>query len=124
MKKLIDYKLFEYSTSLSEEELMEMSNVTSNETGIENIVLWIGPNPQTHGYRIKVSNIPNKISSESLFVITIPELEIIGNVNKKFITKSKIEKIKEFIIKNMQVIMDYSDYKISTKQLLDNLIKV
>lgn len=57
-------KHFEFiDNSFSEEELFEIANVTEETTGIEGVVIWIGPNPKSHGKRVKVSNIPNKISS-------------------------------------------------------------
>jgi hypothetical protein len=117
-------KYFEFidnSNSLSEDELFEMANVTEETTGIKDVVIWIGPNPKSHGKRVKVSNIPGRISSNDCFTLTIPNFEIIGNVNTKFIDSIKMEKIKEFIMNNQSIIEDYSDYKISTKQLLDGL---
>ena len=36
-------------------------------------------------------------------------------------TVLKLENIKKFISNNLSLIEDYSDYKISTKQLLDGL---
>ena len=115
-------RYFEFvDNGLSEDELLEMANVTDESTGINDVVLWIGPNPTSHGKRIKVSNIPNKISSSDLFTITIPDMNIIGDVNSKFITKSKLDDIKKFITINLQLIEDYSEYKITTKRFLDNL---
>ena len=126
MKKDIKInKFFEFiDNSLSEDELLEMANVTEETTGIKDVVLWIGPNPKSRGKRIKVSNIPNKISSSDCFTITIPNFEIIGDVNNKLIDSIKMDKIKEFITINQKLIEDYSDYKISTKDLLDSLKSV
>jgi len=117
-------KYFEFidnSNNLSEDELFEMANVTEETTGIKDVVIWIGPNPKSHGKRVKVSNIPGKISSNDCFTLTIPKFEIIGEVNTKFIDSIKLDKIKEFILNNRSLIEDYSDYKISTKELLDGL---
>jgi len=115
-------KFYEFvDNSLSEDELLEMANVTDQTTGIEDVVLWIGPNPKSHGRRIRVSNTPNKISSSDCFTITIPKFEIVGNVNSKLIDQIKMDKIKKFITINQKLIEDYSDYKISTKDLLDGL---
>lgn len=120
MKRINKY--FEFlDNSLSEDELFEMANVTDETTGIEGIVLWIGPNPKSHGKRVKVSNIPNKISSSDCFTITLPKFEIIGDVNPNLIDSVKMSKIKEFLINNLELIEKYSDYQISTKQLLDGL---
>jgi len=121
MKKIFEYKDF---NQLSEQELLEMANVTYKTTGIENVVLWIGPNPEYHGKRIKVSNLPNKFTGTNCFTLTIPNFEIIGNVDEKFITTKVLNKIKEFVNLNLSVISDYSDYLISTEDLLANLKKV
>lgn len=111
-------KYFEFiDNSFSEDELFEMVNVTEETTGIEGIVLWIGPNPKSHGKRVKVSN----ISASDCFTITLPKFEIIGNINNKLIDTIKMDKIKEFLSINMDIIEKYSDYEISTKQLLDGL---
>lgn len=121
MKNIFKYFEFVDSNSLSEDELFEMANVTEETTGIKDVVIWIGPNPNSHGKRVKVSNIPGKISSSDCFTLTIPKFEIIGEVNSKFIDTPKMDKIKSFIKNNLKLIEDYSEYKISTKELLDNL---
>jgi hypothetical protein len=121
MSKLVKYFEFLDNSYLSEDELFEMANVTEETTGIKDVVIWIGPNPMSHGKRVKISNIPNKISSSDCFTITIPKFEIVGEMNTKFIDSIKLENIKKFISNNLSLIEDYSDYKISTKQLLDGL---
>jgi hypothetical protein len=121
MKKIFEYKNF---NQLSEQELLEMANVTYKTTGIENVVLWIGPNPEYHGKRIKVSNLPNKFTGSNCFTLTIPKFEIVGTIDETFITTKILNKIKEFVTINYQVISDYSDYLISTEDLIENLKKV
>ena len=120
MSKLIT----EFKNYLDEQELLEMINVDEETTGIENVVIWIGPNPQSHGKRIKISNVPNTFEGSDCFTLTIPGFKIIGTVNKSLIDNNKLEQIKEFVQINVDVIIDYSDYKISTKNLLDNLKRV
>jgi hypothetical protein len=109
---------------LDEQELMEMANVTEKVTGIKNIVLWLGSNPAGSWKRIKVSNISNKFDGKNCFTLTIPEFKIIGEVNTKLIDNKKIEQIKHFVILNMQLILDYSDYKIETYDFITQLKKV
>ncbi|MCK9417035.1 hypothetical protein M0Q97_10285 [Candidatus Dojkabacteria bacterium] len=113
-------EFYNYST-ISEDELLEMSNITDEDSGIKNVVLWIEPSPTYHGKRIKVSNIPNSFETSDCFTITIPDFKIIGNINKKFITNKKIKQIMKFIELNIDSIIDYSDKKISTRKLLDNI---
>lgn len=115
-----EYKNNEFN-SLSEQELLEMANISYKKTGIKNVVIWIGPNPAYHGKRIKVSNIPNYFKPDNCFTMTIPEFKIIGEIDDKFITTEVIEQIIEFINLNIQVINSYSEYNISTEDLLDNL---
>lgn len=115
-------KYFEFiDNSLTEDELLEMANITDETSGIKDVVIWIGPSPENHGKRIKVSNFPNRISSSDCFTLTIPKFEIVGNINTKHIDSNKLESIKDFVNKNYDLIEDYSDYKISTKKLLDEL---
>lgn len=120
MKKYKTFNINEYKHSLIEQELMEMANVTEKTTGIENVVIWIGPNPTTHGKRIKISNVPNKFDGKDCFTMTIPDFFIIGETSK-YITQEKIEQIKKFVNLNLEIIIQYSDYLISTEDLLNNL---
>lgn len=106
-----------------DDEMFEMANITQKTTGIKDVVIWIGPNPASHGKRVKVSNIPNSFEADC-FTITIPELNVIGKVNTKFITSSVMNKIKKFITTNNDLISKYSDRKLSTEDLLVGLKKV
>jgi nucleotidyltransferase/DNA polymerase involved in DNA repair len=63
-------------------------------------------------------------SSLDCFTITIPELEIIGKVNTKHITQYKIDKIKDFIKLNMNIIIDICDEKIDTVDFINQMKKV
>ena len=96
-----------------------MANFTKKTTGIDDVVIWLGP-----GNRIKVSNKPNSFDTYDTFTITIPDLEIIGDVNTKFIKQSVLNKIYDFIKSNIQVIEEYSDRKISTEDLIERIKKV
>lgn len=97
MKKILEYKNF---NSLSEQELMEMSNVTYETTGIKNVVLWIGPNPSSHYKRIKVSNVPNNFDGKDCFTLTIPDFEVIGKMK---LSTNELEKIKKFVLLNKSI---------------------
>ena len=121
IKKVNEYKIY---TKIDDEELMEMSNISSKTTGIEDIVIWLGPNPKYHGRRIKVSNNPSKFSKNNCFTITIPDLEIIGDVNNVLVDNKKLDQIKKFISINMDVIIKYSDEEILTDEMISLLKKV
>jgi hypothetical protein len=121
MKNILKLNEYNNYTSLSEDELLEMANITDTKTGIKNVVLWVGPNPKFHGHRIKVSNTPNSFKPDNCFTITIPNYNIIGNVNTKFITSEVFNDIIKFIELNIDLICKYSEYETSTEYLLDNI---
>ena len=119
-----EHDYLKYATFISDEELMEMASISPNKTGIKNVFIWVGPNPESHWKRIKVSNIQNKFDKYNCFTITIPDFRIIGETNNNLITKKVLEDIIDFVKLNMQIIIDYSDEKISTDELIDNIKKI
>lgn len=124
MKKIYEFNEYRFATSISDEELMEMANVSPKKTGIKDVYIWFGPNTHYHGKRIKVSNIPNKFSKNDCFTITIPEFEIIGQYNTNLITTSVLDDIIKFVKLNIKAIEDFSDEKISTDEFIDKLISI
>ena len=131
IKKFEEYnKLNEFQNQqMTDQELFEMSNFWGSDLGLdENIVIWIGSVLSTQhngGNRIKVSNIPGKGPGKgrSTFSILIPSLETDGKVNTKHITTKKLNKIREFIKLNMDLIIAYCQEEISSKQFSDRYIK-
>jgi len=90
-------------------ERNEMLSVGKMTTGIEDVTFWLGTN-RRYKYRIvKISNIKNDCSGKNCFIITLPELNIIGEIDKTYITNEKLKQIKEFLIKNMNVLINYDD---------------
>jgi len=124
MKKIFEFNDYKYISTISDDELMEMDNVSPKKTGIKDVFIWFGPNPHYHGRRIKVSNIANKFSKTDCFTITIPEFEIIGKVNPKLIDSDKLDKIKTLVNKNLKLIEDFSDELISTDEFIDKLVSI
>ena len=115
-----------YQQKSIDDELFEMSNFKGSRFGLDdNIVIFIGLTVNTpHNARIKVSNIPSKISDCSdCFIITVPDLEIKGEV-KKHITSKKMDSIKAFIKINELVIMDFCNGVIDVSEFLDNIEKI
>ena len=121
IKKVNEFKSY---IEIDDNELMEMSNISSKTTGIEGVVIWLGPNPHYHGRRVKVSNDIGKFNRSNCFTITLPDMNIIGDVNSNLIDSKKMEKIKKFISINMDVIIKYSDEEILTDEMINSLIKV
>lgn len=100
-----------------------MANISAATTGIENVILWVGPNPSSNKRRIKVSNIPNQASLDT-FTITIPGLKVLGTVNENFITPQVLEQIKKWILLNLELIEEYSDGRIFTEEFSPGVKKV
>lgn len=114
-------------TDLYEEwelDLYEMANLGTRNTGIPNIVIWVGADPKRHAMRIKVSNVANKWSDDN-FTIMLPTLDVIGNINKQLITGPILSDIKSWIKLNIQTLIDYEDGKIHiTNDFLDRLVQI
>ena len=64
-------------------DILEFANLLPKDTGIDNVVIWIGLPPPNHGNRIKISNTPNKWNKYDNFTLTIPDFNIIGYVNNR-----------------------------------------
>lgn len=123
MKKILEFKDYDFYTKISDSEILEMANISPKKTGLKDIFIWVGPNPHTHGRRIKVSNIPNKFSKDNCFTITVPKFETIGKV-ESWITTDHMKDLEKFILINMDLIIDFSDEKISTDEFIDGIIKI
>jgi len=124
MNKIYEFNDYKLATTITDEELMEMANVSPKKTGVKDVYIWFGPNPHFHGRRVKISNVPNKYSKNDCFTLTIPKFKIIGQYNDKLITAEVLEKIKDFINLKLKLIEDFSDEKISTDEFIDNLISI
>ena len=71
------------------------------------------PNKTQHWKRIKISNKKHKFDKDDCFVLTIPELDIIGYRNEKTINNKTLSKIKIFITINMEYIDMFYNYELS-----------
>jgi hypothetical protein len=112
--------------SLTEFELTAMCNAVGPETGLGSVVVWVGPTDNQHGPRVKVSNIPNTITSKDCFSITLPDLEVIGEV---LISKKKLKEVFKFVELNMELLMEAdtkgrSDNHMPSSELLRRLKKI
>jgi hypothetical protein len=105
-------------------DLYEMANLTQQDTGIPNIVIWVGADPKRHAMRIKVSNMPNRWSDDN-FTITLPMLDVVGNINKQLISGKTLNDIKEWIKLNIEVLLAYEQGNVvGTREFLDMLVKI
>ena len=99
----------------------EPASISPRKTGIKDVYIWIGFNPNLYGKIIKISNIPNKFSKNDYFTLSLTDFNIVGDVNTKLITKKILEDIKDFVKLNMKLIEDFSDEKISTDEFIYSL---
>lgn len=105
-------------------ELYEMANLDVEDTGIPNVIIWVGADPKRHAMRIKVSNIPNKWSDDN-FTITLPDLNMVGKINKSLITGEVLENINNWIKLNIETLIGYESGKIqSTREFLSKLVQI
>lgn len=85
---------------MTEEEILRMTPYTYKSTGLGDIIIWIGTNSTKEKY-VRISNLSyyekKRFDGEDTFKITIPDMKIIGLVNKKLITDSVMKNIMDFI---------------------------
>jgi len=116
-------KLNEFKTT-DEQDLYEMANLTSRYTGIDRVVIWVGMDYKRHAMRVKVSNVPNKMADDT-FIITIPDLDVIGKIDKSFISGKTLNDIKSWLKLNIQTLIDYESGKlVDTGDFLDQLVQI
>lgn len=108
---------------ISEEQLNEMSNLKRSETGLPKII-YVSTKyavHNQHGPRIKVSFLKNRMS-ERTYVITLPNLDVIG-LRNEFVTNREISEIKEWATENMDMLMRYWNNRISYDEFKHEIIK-
>jgi hypothetical protein len=86
--------------------LNEMANFTEKDTGIK-YPIWLGDTDNRHGPRVKISNIPGKMTNDcfSMTISQTPEVPI-GQKKNVNISQSNINKIKLWIVLNYDLLMD------------------
>lgn len=104
--------------------IQEMANYKANELNLP-VNIWIdGPREMKHGKRIKVqNNYSTNFTPDDLISLTISDEPRLGKTIKKIKIKNKdLTKLKEWVILNKQTLLDYSEGKLSTREL-DKLLK-
>lgn len=104
--------------------IQEMANYKANELNLP-VNIWIdGPREMKHGKRIKAqNNYSTNFTPGDLISITIADEPKIGKTYKKINIKNKdIEKLKQWIKINKQVLEDYANGNLSTREL-DKLLQ-
>jgi hypothetical protein len=107
---------------LSESDYDYLCPLEYSETGLKDVVLWVGSNPENNSNIVKVSNTPNDRSGHDTFVVNLDNMDVVGNKENNFIN-SCIENIISFLIKNKEIIIEYSNSDtMSTKQMVDKFV--
>ena len=119
-------------TVYTDEMLLEMANISQNTTGLD-VIVWVQTiNTQSTGKhnlpRIKFqNNTATKIQINELIPISIsdnPKMLLKNNdLNKIKISQAQINVIKQWIIKNKEILIDYWEEKITTDELFQKLKK-
>lgn len=120
-------------TFYTDEMLLEMANISQNTTGLD-VIIWVQTNnTQSTGKhnlpRIKFqNNTATKIQINELIPISIsdePKILLKNNdLNKIKISQTQINGIKQWIMKNKEILIDYWEEKITTDELFQKLIKL
>lgn len=119
-------------TVYTDEMLLEMANISQSTTGLD-VIIWVQTNnTQSTGKhnlpRIKFqNNTATKIQINELIPISIsddPKILLKNNdLNKIKISQTQINGIKQWIMKNKEILIDYWEEKITTDELFHKLKK-
>ena len=119
-------------TVYTDEMLLEMANISQSTTGLD-VIIWVQTNnTQSTGKhnlpRIKFqNNTATKIQINELIPISIsddPKILLKNNdLNKIKISQTQINGIKQWIVKNKEILIDYWEEKITTDELFQKLKK-
>ena len=112
--------------------LLEMASISQNTTGLD-VIIWVQTNntqsPGKHNLsQIKFqNNTSTKIQINELIPISIsdnPEILLKNNdFNKIKISQAQINEVKQWIVKNQEILIDYWQEKITTDELFQKLKK-
>lgn len=107
---------------LDEEQLWEMTNLHPRDTGLP-VIVWADSNRQMkHGLRIKFQNsYSDKTDSSSLIPMTISENPQIPVQVKLRISNADLQKIRQWIILNKDLLVAYAKEEITTKDFVNSL---
>ena len=119
-------------TIYTDEMLLEMANISQNTSGLD-VIIWVQTNnTQSTGKhnlpRIKFqNNTATKIQINELIPISIsdnPEILLKNNdFNKIKISQAQINGVKQWIVQNKEILIDYWEENITTDELFQKLKK-
>lgn len=83
--------------------MMEMANLTPDETGVP-YVIWLGAVGGQHGPRIKVSNTRGKMSTDC-FVVSVSRTPVVVTPSTVKIPQSNVQDVLDWVMLNYDVLM-------------------
>ena len=108
----------------NKQPLYEFADLVPEDTNLV-AVIWVdGPRKMKHSKRIKFqNNNATSLNGGEMIPITISDdPQIPNSVKSKLKIKAKeLTRIKQWIILNKQILLDYSDGKLTTKQLYQQI---
>lgn len=113
-------RLDEFIADNYDDFMFEMANVVKKRSKLP-MNIWISQSKEKHRPRIKIqNNYSENVEINNSFTITINDFKIVGNINK--ITSKDIEKLKEYIILNKEILLAYWNHEINdTYEILAKL---
>lgn len=126
---MISVELRNYINMVDQEwkndELFEMARVGPNKHGIQNVVIWVGESPKSHGLRVKVSNVPNKMRVDDSFTIMMPSLDYDPRQVANWITPKIMKQILDWIKLNQKLLYDYeTGVIVDTDEFMNSISKI
>ena len=119
-------------TIYTDEMLLEMANISQNTTGLD-VIIWVQTNnTQSTGKhnlpRIKFqNNMETRVQTHELIPISIsdnPKILLNNNdLNKIKISQAQINGLKQWIVQNKEILIDYWEENITTDELFQKLKK-
>ena len=137
LNEFIDEQNFEtidelLQTVYTDEMLLEMANISQHATGLD-VIIWVQTNntQSTGRHNLPRINFQNntatRVQIHQLIPISIsddPKILLNNNdLNKIKISQAQINGIKQWIVKNKEILIDYWKEKITTDELFQKLKK-
>lgn len=106
----------------NKQPLCEFADLVPSDTHLASVIWVDSPRNMSHGKRIKFqNNTSQKLNGAELIPMTISDdPQIPKSVHSKLkISQKEVTRIKQWIILNNSVLLDYANDKITTKQLYE-----
>lgn len=106
----------------NKQPLCKFADLVPSDTHLASVIWVDGPRNMSHGKRIKFqNNTSQKLNGTELIPMTISDdPQIPKSVHSKLkISQKEVTRIKQWIILNKSVLLDYANDKITTKQLYE-----